>query len=245
MRGSQAPMRSRSSRVTSTGESSARAYPLASCAAVRFETPAIARIYTRAGPMLRTIAVVLILCGAGLAQAAEEIRLWHGMAGAAGAELDRLVARYNASQKDYRVVSYFQGPYDEVMANDIELRKGTRRSPHIVQVQDAGTADMMRSGLARPLWQLVAESAAEAAAEVASKTATRRRSEIPARGCSLLFRRRGPAAGPAVHRCDAGALLQPRRIPPGRVGSRAAAENLVRGREDARRAGRNPDRAAA
>jgi sn-glycerol 3-phosphate transport system substrate-binding protein len=108
--------------------------------------------------MLRTIAVGLILCGAGLAQAAEEIRLWHGIAGAAGAELDRLVARYNASQKDYRVVSYFQGPYDEVMANDIELRKGTRRSPHIVQVQDAATADMMRSGLARALWQLVAES---------------------------------------------------------------------------------------
>src|ERR1044072_8467028 len=44
------------------------------------------------------------------------------------------------------------------MANDIELRKGTRRSPHIVQVQDAATADMMRSGLARALWQLVAES---------------------------------------------------------------------------------------
>ena len=108
--------------------------------------------------MLRTFALVLVLCAAGLAHPAEEIRLWHGMSGAAGAELDRLVARYNASQKDYRVVSYFQGPYDEVMANDIALRKGTRRSPHIVQVQDAGTADMMRSGLGRPLWQIVAES---------------------------------------------------------------------------------------
>ena len=80
------------------------------------------------------------------------------MSGAAGAELDRLVARYNASQRDYRVVSFFQGPYDEVLANDIELRRRTRRPPQIVQVQDAGTADIMRSGLARPLWQLLEES---------------------------------------------------------------------------------------
>jgi len=100
----------------------------------------------------------LLLCAAGLASAAEEIRLWHGLSGAAGAELDRLVARYNASQKEYRVVSFFVGPYDEVLANDIELRKGTRRSPHIVQVQDAGTADMLRSGRARALWQLMQES---------------------------------------------------------------------------------------
>ena len=108
--------------------------------------------------MLRTFALVLVLCAAGVAHAAEEIRLWHGMSGAAGAELDRLVARYNASQKDYRVVSFFQGAYDEVMANDIELRRGTRRSPQIVQVQDAGTAEIMRSGFARPLWQLLEES---------------------------------------------------------------------------------------
>ncbi|HEY1289968.1 MAG TPA: sn-glycerol-3-phosphate ABC transporter substrate-binding protein UgpB [Burkholderiales bacterium] len=108
--------------------------------------------------MLRTFTAVLpvlLLCAAGLAPAAEEIRLWHGMSGTAGAELDRLVARYNASQKEYRVVSFFRGPYDEVLANDIELRRGTRRAPHIVQVQDAGTADMMRSGFARPFWQIV------------------------------------------------------------------------------------------
>lgn len=108
--------------------------------------------------MLRTYALLLVLCAAGLAHAAEEIRLWHGMSGAAGAELDRLVARYNASQKDYRVVSFFQGPYDEVVANDIELRRGTRRAPHIVQVQDAGSADIMASATARPLWQVMHEA---------------------------------------------------------------------------------------
>jgi sn-glycerol 3-phosphate transport system substrate-binding protein len=108
--------------------------------------------------MLRVLFGIFFLCAAGLAHpAAIEIRLWHGMSGASGVELDRLIARYNASQKDYRVVSYFQGPYDDVMADDIGLRKATRRSPHIVQVQDAATAEVLRSGLARTLWQLVQE----------------------------------------------------------------------------------------
>jgi len=109
--------------------------------------------------MLRVLFGIFLLCAAGLAYpAAIEIRLWHGMSGASGVELDRLIARYNGSQKDYRVVSYFQGPYDDVMADDIGLRKGTRRSPHIVQVQDAATAEVLRSGLARPLWQLMQET---------------------------------------------------------------------------------------
>jgi len=109
--------------------------------------------------MLRAFFAIFSLCAAGLAYpAAIEIRLWHGMSGAPAVELDRLIARYNASQKEFRVVSYFQGPYDDVMADDIKIRRGTRRSPHIVQVQDGATADMMRSGFARPLWQLVQES---------------------------------------------------------------------------------------
>jgi len=108
---------------------------------------------------VRLVAALILLCAAGLAYpAAIEIRLWHGMSGAPAAELDRLIARYNASQKEFRVASYFQGPYDDVMADDIKIRRGTRRSPHIVQAQDGATADLMRSGLARPLWQLVPES---------------------------------------------------------------------------------------
>ena len=108
--------------------------------------------------MLRVFTAVFLLCAAVPAHSAVDIRLWHGMSGAPGAELDRLIARYNASQKEYRVVSYFQGPYDDVMADDIGLRKGTRRAPHIVQVQDAATAEVLRGGLARPFWQLAQES---------------------------------------------------------------------------------------
>jgi sn-glycerol 3-phosphate transport system substrate-binding protein len=101
---------------------------------------------------------LVLLCAAALAHAAEEVRFWHAMSGPLGAELDRLVAGFNASQRQYRVVSFFQGPYDEVLADDIQVRKGTRHAPHIVQVQDSGTADMMRSGAARVLWQVMQEA---------------------------------------------------------------------------------------
>jgi len=108
--------------------------------------------------MLRAYLAIFLLCAAGPAYpAAIEIRLWHGMSGAPAAELDRLIARYNASQKEFRVVSYFQGPYDDVMADDIKTRRGTRRSPQIVQVQEGASADLMRTGLARALWQLEQE----------------------------------------------------------------------------------------
>ncbi|HEX2198183.1 MAG TPA: sn-glycerol-3-phosphate ABC transporter substrate-binding protein UgpB [Burkholderiales bacterium] len=101
--------------------------------------------------------LLVLLCAVAPAHAAQEVRLWHAMSGPLGVELDRLVARFNASQKDYRVVSFFHGPYDAVLADDIELRRGTPRSPHIVQVQDAATADMMHSGAALPLWRLMPE----------------------------------------------------------------------------------------
>ena len=108
---------------------------------------------------VRLVPAFILWCAAGLAYpAAIEIRVWHGMSGAPAAELDRLIARYNASQKEFRVASYFLGPYDDVMADDIKIRRGTRRAPHIVQVQDGATADMMRSGFARPLFELVPKS---------------------------------------------------------------------------------------
>src|SRR5437867_10941950 len=108
--------------------------------------------------MKKSLLLILLLCAAMRASAAEEIRVWHGMSGPLGAELDRLIARLHSSQQDYRVVSFFQGPYDEVLADDLELRKGTRRAPHIVQVNEAATADILRTGAARALWQVMQDT---------------------------------------------------------------------------------------
>lgn len=107
--------------------------------------------------MKKALLALSLLCAAALAHAAEEVRLWHAMSGRLGVELDHLVARFNASQQEYRVVSFFQGSYDAVLADDLQLRRGTRHAPHIVQVQDAATADMMHSGAALPLWQVMRE----------------------------------------------------------------------------------------
>ena len=108
--------------------------------------------------MKKTLLAVVLWCAAAAGHGAEEIRFWHAMSGPVGEEFDRLVARFNASQPQYRVVSSFQGPYDAVLADEIAVRKGTGGSPHIVQVQESATADMMRSGAARPLWQVLQES---------------------------------------------------------------------------------------
>lgn len=105
----------------------------------------------------KTLFALGLLCAAALAHAAEEIRFWHAMSGPLGTELDKLVARFNASQKEYRVVPVFQGTYSEVLASALAARK-KGKAPHIVQVYEVGTADMIESGAGRPLWQVMQES---------------------------------------------------------------------------------------
>ncbi len=97
-------------------------------------------------------------CAASPAPAAQEIRLWHAMSGAPGSELGRLVAQFNASQPDYQVVSSYKGSSDETLAAALSSGKSPS-GPHIVQVSEAGTADLMaQKDAVRPLWQVMAES---------------------------------------------------------------------------------------
>lgn len=108
--------------------------------------------------MIKKLLLALgLLCVAALAHAAQDVRFWHAMSGPLGADLDKLVARFNASQKEYRVVPVFQGTYDEVLASALAARK-KGNAPDIVQVYEVGTADMIHSGAARPLWQVMQES---------------------------------------------------------------------------------------
>ena len=107
--------------------------------------------------MSKFFLAVVLLCGAALAHAAEEVRLWHAMGGARGAELDKLVAQFNASQQEYKVVSAYKGPYDETLAAALAARKGAG-APHIVQVYEVGTAEVMANGVTRPLWQVMADA---------------------------------------------------------------------------------------
>ena len=118
---------------------------------------------------MRTLlrAAVLALCAlpALPALALERIRFWHAMDGALGIELDALVARFNASQKDVEVAAVFKGRYDGLLQAALAPRTaGT--GPHIVQIYDLGTAQMITArGLVRPVWRVLAEAGEAARAD--------------------------------------------------------------------------------
>ena len=99
-------------------------------------------------------ALTLVCCTASAA----EIRVWHSMNGVRGAEFDRLVARFNAAQKQFRVVATYKGAYDEAVVEATTARR-TPRAPHLVQASELGAAYLLeQKDLARPLWQVVGES---------------------------------------------------------------------------------------
>ena len=80
------------------------------------------------------------------------------MSGVRGGELEALVQRYNESQKDFRVVSEHKGGYEEVMIGALAAQR-TGEGPHIVQVYEVGTAQMMAAkGATRPVAQVMAEN---------------------------------------------------------------------------------------
>jgi sn-glycerol 3-phosphate transport system substrate-binding protein len=76
------------------------------------------------------------------AAAQTEIQWWHSMGGALGEKLNDLANKFNASQKDYKVVAVYKGQYPESMTAAIAaFRAGN--APHLLQVFEVGTATMM------------------------------------------------------------------------------------------------------
>jgi sn-glycerol 3-phosphate transport system substrate-binding protein len=97
-----------------------------------------------------------LLCAAS--SRAAEIRVWHSMNGVPGAEFERIVARFNASQTVYRVVATYKGAYDEAVVEAVTAR-AARRAPHLVQASEIGAAYLReQKGLTRPLWQVEGEA---------------------------------------------------------------------------------------
>jgi len=106
--------------------------------------------------LIRTL--LALLCSGSIANAATEIHFWHAMSGASGKELDSLVARFNASQKDIAVVATNKGNYEETLAAALAAYV-TGKSPHLVQVFEVGTATIMAArGATRPVAQVLAEA---------------------------------------------------------------------------------------
>ena len=95
---------------------------------------------------------------AGNAQAQIEIQWWHSMTGANNAGVNELATRFNASQKEYKVVPVFKGSYPESMTAAIAaFRAGS--PPHILQVFEVGTATMMGAkGAIVPVAKVMADA---------------------------------------------------------------------------------------
>jgi len=107
---------------------------------------------------LLAVGLCAALVAAPHARAAQEIRLWHAMKGAAAAELERLAAQFNAAQAEYRVLPVYKGSYEETLAEALATRKESG-GPDIVQVGEAGTADLLAGrDEVRPLWQVMSEA---------------------------------------------------------------------------------------
>ena len=87
-------------------------------------------------------AVLAIGAFAAPAQAQIEIQWWHSMGGALGEKLNALADKFNASQKDYKVVPVFKGTYPVSMTAAIAAYRAGN-APHILQVFEVGTATMM------------------------------------------------------------------------------------------------------
>src|SRR5687767_13014201 len=103
--------------------------------------------------MLRIAFIFLIVLGHPAVAA--DIRIWHSLSGANGAEFGRLVARFNASQAQFRVVAIYKGAYDEAAVEAVTARR-TARAPHVVQASDlGGTFLLEQKDLVRPLWQII------------------------------------------------------------------------------------------
>ncbi len=120
--------------------------------------------------MLRIGALMLALCCAASCRATD-IRLWHSMNGARGAEFERLVARFNAAQKQYRVVATYKGAFDEAVVEAVTARGSKNfasRAPHLVQASELGAAFLLEhKDASRPLWQVEAEAGVAIGAEPA------------------------------------------------------------------------------
>ena len=102
-----------------------------------------------------TLAAGLLSAGA---QAQTEIQWWHSMGGALGEALNGLAGKFNAGQKDYKVVPTFKGSYPESMTAAIAaFRAGN--APHLLQVFEVGTATMMAAkGAIVPVGKVMADA---------------------------------------------------------------------------------------
>ena len=108
--------------------------------------------------LLASVATVATLVGMGSAQAQVELQFWHAMGGNLGEAVNAQVEGFNKAQSAYKVVPVYKGSYTETLTAAIAAFRA-RQAPHMVQVFEVGTANMMAAkGAVYPVFQLMADA---------------------------------------------------------------------------------------
>lgn len=79
---------------------------------------------------------------------------WHSMSGELGKAIDKLVADFNASQKDVVVEAVFQGTYDESL-NKMKTSMDSKSGPALIQVFEIGSRFMIDSKAITPMQKFI------------------------------------------------------------------------------------------
>ncbi len=108
--------------------------------------------------LLSSVAAAAMLASASGAQAQTEIQWWHAMGGNLGETVNEIAAGFNKTQTEYKVVPVYKGSYPETLTAAIAAFRA-KQGPHIVQVFEVGTANMMAAkGAIYPIHQLMADA---------------------------------------------------------------------------------------
>ncbi len=108
--------------------------------------------------LLSSVAAAAVLASASTAFAQTEIQWWHAMGGNLGETVNALADGFNKSQSEYKVNPVYKGSYTETLTAAIAAFRA-KQAPHIVQVFEVGTANMMAAkGAVYPVYQLMADA---------------------------------------------------------------------------------------
>jgi sn-glycerol 3-phosphate transport system substrate-binding protein len=108
--------------------------------------------------LLSSVAAAAVLASASSASAQTEIQWWHAMGGNLGETVNEIAGGFNKTQTEYKVVPVYKGSYTETLTAAIAAFRA-KQGPHIVQVFEVGTANMMAAkGAIYPIYQLMADA---------------------------------------------------------------------------------------
>src|SRR5262245_51494803 len=108
--------------------------------------------------LLSSVAAAAVLASTPAAWAQTEIQWWHAMGGNLGEVVNALADGFNKTQSEYKANPVFKGWYTETLTAAMAAFPA-KQAPHIVQVFEVGTANMMAAkGAVYPVYQLMADA---------------------------------------------------------------------------------------